>query len=549
VLPRPPTDEIQTPLPAFELLDKALAVAADDAARAIAAYKDMSRQLAELQQQLPDPSEKGGAKADPAIVEEIANLEPLVEEQKRAAKSANRHHQAAQAALTRSRMGSFVKIQSERNVRQTQSLAQSYFEEKGKAEHSIDLSLKALIEQRRVRKEQRERDRQENERLGRAQRSGGIVNHPVDWCRVWPAHRNFGAPPKTPKPKWMPPAPPPETEPPEITELKRRLAQNLTRVTDLFKQWDVDHDHTISITELRLALGALRIPHDERSLAALFVELDADQSGSIDFEELYRALRQDAPKRAPPDQITLEVPNRREPPMDGTAAERRAVAFLKKALHNNLGRISDLFNAWDADGNGVISKYELRRALAAQCIPVDKGALDALFRKLDTDESGGIEFRELNRMLRREFTFDHDTIEATLVTKAVAAGIPIPPPSPAPRAMSTSFSAPVLRPHTVSFPGARSNASRGMRRVGSTAPGLHGRQPRREESARAAYNRKLRRHDHAVVRDTFFERETSQRETEMERTRSSGALLAPPGGGSSVSLSGAPTTPQLGKRA
>ena len=70
-------------------------------------------------------------------------------------------------------------------------------------------------------------------------------------------------------------------------KLKEALGRNLFRVVDLFTRWDVDCDHTISKEELRLALNSLGVPFDEQTLQALFIELDADRSGDVDFEELH----------------------------------------------------------------------------------------------------------------------------------------------------------------------------------------------------------------------------------------------------------------------
>jgi len=58
---------------------------------------------------------------------------------------------------------------------------------------------------------------------------------------------------------------------------------------------------------------------------------------------------------------------------------------------------------WDTDGNGMISRREMKRALAAQCIPIDSAAINALFKQLDVDDDGGISFHELNKLLRRDY--------------------------------------------------------------------------------------------------------------------------------------------------
>ena len=45
---------------------------------------------------------------------------------------------------------------------------------------------------------------------------------------------------------------------------------------------------------------------------------------------------------------------------------------------------------------------ELRRAFAALSVPMNNGALKMLFKQIDTDCSGSIDFKELNSILRKE---------------------------------------------------------------------------------------------------------------------------------------------------
>lgn len=77
------------------------------------------------------------------------------------------------------------------------------------------------------------------------------------------------------------------------------------------------------------------------------------------------------------------------------------VEQLRSALAANLGRVSDLFREWDADGNGRVSKAEFHNALATLGLEVSNAESSAIFDSLDDDGSGSIEFGELNSKLRR----------------------------------------------------------------------------------------------------------------------------------------------------
>jgi Ca2+-binding EF-hand superfamily protein len=197
---------------------------------------------------------------------------------------------------------------------------------------------------------------------------------------------------------------------PEVArELKLELAKHFGRLNETFRAWDVDHDHAIDVNELRLALAALRIPHDPEDVESLFHSIDRDRSGKVDSEELYEALKgHGAPRRPHPSerQTLSSIPKRREPNPQGGTQERRAVMDLKRTLHTHIGRVRELFGQWDLDGDGLISPSELRRALAGLCIPIDEPALARLFRIIDSDNSGSIDLTELEGVIRMDMGDD-----------------------------------------------------------------------------------------------------------------------------------------------
>ena len=69
------------------------------------------------------------------------------------------------------------------------------------------------------------------------------------------------------------------------------VAQNVVRVTDLFREWDTDGSGTVSKKEFRRAIGALGYEAPRAELDRAFAEFDTDRSGEIDVGELTRALK------------------------------------------------------------------------------------------------------------------------------------------------------------------------------------------------------------------------------------------------------------------
>ena len=73
---------------------------------------------------------------------------------------------------------------------------------------------------------------------------------------------------------------------------------------------------------------------------------------------------------------------------------------LKEALKKNAGKVLDLFRAWDADGDGVVTRSEFHRSMPALGLEVPKSSIDELFSSWDHDGGGELSLKELTKILR-----------------------------------------------------------------------------------------------------------------------------------------------------
>ena len=201
------------------------------------------------------------------------------------------------------------------------------------------------------------------------------------------------------------------------------------RVMDLFRSWDTNGDGLISRAEFGKVVHLLgfeeRTSVDdqtgirglEKVVDALFRELDKDGSGSIEYLEMKAAI-------CPP---PAAAPTAEPSPYLGWNAEAkkaRAASFsdrfksasivrgiklspdfdlfpqLARGLAENWGKLQWLFDRFDIDGNGTISRHEIRYALFELGLSAHPNAVDAFFDAMDVDQSGEVSYEEFELAIR-----------------------------------------------------------------------------------------------------------------------------------------------------
>jgi len=100
---------------------------------------------------------------------------------------------------------------------------------------------------------------------------------------------------------------------PSVAEqLQQVLRDNFLRILDVFRMWDIDEDGTVSRKEFAEAIGALGYAAERTDIDAVFDHFDSDQSGMLDYHEMYAQLR--AGKKHP------KAPRISRPPDDAAPA-------------------------------------------------------------------------------------------------------------------------------------------------------------------------------------------------------------------------------------
>lgn len=79
---------------------------------------------------------------------------------------------------------------------------------------------------------------------------------------------------------------------------------------------------------------------------------------------------------------------------------RPFIEQLRMAIDKNAAKIIDLFREWDADGDGMVSKKEFRKAMPMIGFDVPKAEIDQVFDSMDSDVSGAIGYKEMQKLLK-----------------------------------------------------------------------------------------------------------------------------------------------------
>ena len=215
-------------------------------------------------------------------------------------------------------------------------------------------------------------------------------------------------------------------------QLRDALAKRAGRVLDVFRDFDTTQNGLISKAEFRAGLQELGYGGEPSAITALFKEWDADGSGAISLVELSKILRRGgniqiksleaaAHTHAQEKQRQVlkqaagianrvnstlqrrskeQFQRRSKEKTEGTAALDRDQEKLLKRLASKKEKLLKNLSMWDANGDGFISKQELRHALPVVGVMADDSTIDALFDTMDYNHAGKVSFEHLDRAIR-----------------------------------------------------------------------------------------------------------------------------------------------------
>jgi Ca2+-binding EF-hand superfamily protein len=130
-----------------------------------------------------------------------------------------------------------------------------------------------------------------------------------------------------------------------LEQLRDAISANLGRITDLFKEWDVDGNGSVDRAEFELALRTLGLRVAPSDAASLFDSLDVDHSGLLDYSELRSRLR----GHGAPQRVRMM---RRPTSLPQLPSHKRKPAGGNQRVRTNMGLV-----AGGSPGGGAGGKY------------------------------------------------------------------------------------------------------------------------------------------------------------------------------------------------
>ncbi|RAL40044.1 hypothetical protein DM860_008184 [Cuscuta australis] len=141
----------------------------------------------------------------------------------------------------------------------------------------------------------------------------------------------------------------------------------IKELKDIFTRFDLDRDGSLTQLELAALLRSigLKSSNNGDQIHALSAHIDANGNGSIEFEELVRAILPD----------------------------------LNKQVLINKEQLMEVFQSFDKDGSGYITAAELAGHMAKMGQPLTYRELTEMMREGDMNGDGVISFNEFANIL------------------------------------------------------------------------------------------------------------------------------------------------------
>merc|ERR1719347_139688 len=150
------------------------------------------------------------------------------------------------------------------------------------------------------------------------------------------------------------------------TGRSRISSTELSDYREIFNTFHIDGDGSITVKELATVLNQMGHEASEETLGQMLGEADTDGDGSIDFDEFTDMM------------------------------------MKKEDYKQEEDKIREAFHSFDLDGDGFITKEELKTALRNMGQQITEEEIAHMLEMADADGDGQITFEEFSEMMRNQ---------------------------------------------------------------------------------------------------------------------------------------------------
>ncbi|XP_047306260.1 probable calcium-binding protein CML16 [Impatiens glandulifera] len=144
-------------------------------------------------------------------------------------------------------------------------------------------------------------------------------------------------------------------------------SDQIKQLKDIFARFDMDSDGSLTHLELAALLRSLGLKPTGDQIHGLLANMDSNGNGSIEFEELVKAILPD----------------------------------MNEEVLINQEQLMEVFRSFDRDGNGYITAAELAGQMSKMGHPLTYRELSEMMMEADTNGDGVISFNEFAIIMGR----------------------------------------------------------------------------------------------------------------------------------------------------
>ncbi|XP_006823620.1 neo-calmodulin-like [Saccoglossus kowalevskii] len=143
------------------------------------------------------------------------------------------------------------------------------------------------------------------------------------------------------------------------------------KVMEAFKEIDKDDSGYVTVDEVKKVLKDLGEEVSDEDIDKFFESADKNDDGKISYNEFY-------------------------------AAWVKATEEAKKEGELSQDEMLEAFKALDADGNGSLTKDEVKKALQDASSYYSDEQVDSMIKEADEDKDGKVDYKEFVKVLKKE---------------------------------------------------------------------------------------------------------------------------------------------------